>query len=1062
LTAPISARSIGGAGSCRDDDGTLSKNRWRALAHVGEGPEGMNNINRGAESVNLKNVKVGNKVKLQDNTETLSKLNSGNYKKIIDRCEMDAKLDIKCVVDESKKVKMKPPNETKKQAKLSSWKNKQNVRSQVDEKVKCFYVNARSVINKQAELELYIIEEKPDIVGITETWAVESISDSEISLEGYSMFRKDRILDKKQRGGGVLLYIRNSISAVEREDIHDINFPECIWCEIEIGGEKTLIGICYRAPDSSKIHDEALFKMIELVSKNKILIMGDFNFADLNWVKPETLDDSHLFMKCINDNFLVQCVEDCTRGKNVLDLVLTSEENMVENLTVGEPFGSSDHQIIRWDFISCKGPHRNLSEAVKSYDYFKADYDKIRDECKEIDWTRVMQEQNVELAWMAFKESLETLRDKRVPIRGLKNGKGKCKWVTKAVLRTRRAKMKAWNKLQHQKTERNLANYKHKLSIAVAACTRAKRNYEQKLASDVKNNSKSFFAYVRSKQRTKERVGPLKGSNGKVVVDDEETASLLNTYFGSVFTVEDKTNIPNLTQIFRGSDKYKGIVDFKISGGTVEKKLQELKVDKCPGLDGIHPKMLFELRKEVSEPLAALFNHSLETSMVPVDWKDAGVTPLFKKGKKSDVQNYRPVSMTSIVCKIMESIIKDKIVGHLERGDLIRDSQHGFTRGRSCLTNLLEFFEEVTLHLDEGKPFDIMYLDFSKAFDKVPHQRLFKKLWAHGISGQILEWIKNWLTGRRQKVGVNKVYSGWVDVISGVPQGSVLGPLLFLIYINDLDDGIDSKLVKFADDTKVGREVATVQDVEIMRDDLEKIFQWSLDWQMLFNADKCTVLHMGRNNKEVVYKMGANEIKKVTQEKDLGVIVDRTGKSSEQCVLAVKKANSILGMIKRNIKFKSKNIMIKLYKALVRPRLEYCVQFWSPFLRKDIDMMERVQKRATRLIEGFKDMSYEQRLAETDLITLEKRRVRGDLIEVFKIMKGFVKIDYRKFFEISTLGKTRGHSLKLVKNCCSGERRKQSFSQRVINGWNGLPQYVIDADSVNCFKNRLDKFDKYF
>jgi ribonucleases P/MRP protein subunit RPP40 len=471
--------------------------------------------------------------------------------------------------------------------------------------------------------------------------------------------------------------------------------------------------------------------------------------------------------------------------------------------------------------------------------------------------------------------------------------------------------------------------------------------------------------------------------------------------------------------------------------------------------------MLFELRKQVSMPLAALFNMSLESGEVPVDWKDAGVTPLFKKGKKYDVQNYRPVSMTCIVCKIMESILKDVMVKHLERANLIRDSQHGFTRGRSCLTNLLEFFEDVTEHLDEGKPVDIIYLDFSKAFDKVPHERLFSKIRAHGIGGQILLWVKNWLTGRRQKVGINQSYSEWEDVISGVPQGSVLGPLLFLIYINDLDIGINSKLVKFADDTKLGRGVSTDQEVEALKMDLQKMFEWSQDWQMLFNTDKCKVIHMGRNNKEVVYKMGSHEIGKSVQEKDLGIIIDKSGKSSEQCIMAAKKANSILGMIKRNIKFKSKQVIVKLYKALVRPRLEYCIQVWSPYLRKDINMLERVQRRATRMVAGLQDLSYEERLKQTNLLPLDKRRVRGDLIEVFKIMKGFDKIDYRKFFEISTVEKTRGHSLKLVKKCCNGERRKQFFSQRVINIWNGLPQCVVQADSVNSFKNKLDSFAKY-
>ena len=181
-------------------------------------------------------------------------------------------------------------------------------------------------------------------------------------------------------------------------------------------------------------------------------------------------------------------------------------------------------------------------------------------------------------------------------------------------------------------------------------------------------------------------------------------------------------------------------------------------------------------------------------------------------------------------------------------------------------------------------------------------------------------------------MGINRAYSDWQGVLSGVPQGSVLGPLLFLIYINDLDAGVMSKLVKFADDTKIGRQIATEHEVEIMRDDLNKNFQWSINWQMLFNEDKCTVIHMGKNNREAEYKFGKTILKKSLQERDLGVIIDKSGKSAEQCKAAVKKANSVLGMIKRNIHFKSKEVMVKLYKSLVRPRLEHCVQAWGPYL----------------------------------------------------------------------------------------------------------------------------------
>ncbi len=247
-----------------------------------------------------------------------------------------------------------------------------------------------------------------------------------------------------------------------------------------------------------------------------------------------------------------------------------------------------------------------------------------------------------------------------------------------------------------------------------------------------------------------------------------------------------------------------------------------------------------------------------------------------------------------------------------------------------------------------------------------------------------------------------------------------------------------------------------------MRDDLKKIHQWSIDWQMLFNAEKCTIIHMGKNNKECEYKIGEHTVKKSKIERDLGVMIDSNGKSSEQCMLAVKKANSVLGMIKRNIQFKSKDVIVRLYKSLVRPRLEYCVQAWCPYLQKDIDILEKVQRRATKLIQGYRDISYADRLKLTGLISLEKRRVRGDLIQVFKMIKGFDRVDYKNFFEICTVSKTRGHSYKMVKKCFRGDLRKNFFSQRVINSWNSLPQNVVDAETVNSFKNRLDKFGRYF
>ena len=291
-----------------------------------------------------------------------------------------------------------------------------------------------------------------------------------------------------------------------------------------------------------------------------------------------------------------------------------------------------------------------------------------------------------------------------------------------------------------------------------------------------------------------------------------------------------------------------------------------------------------------------------------------------------------------------------------------------------------------------------------------------------------------------------------------MPQGSVLGPVLFLIYINDLDQGIMSKLGKFADDSTLCKSVSCQTAVDMLRNDLVLLEKWSDMWQMKFNLEKCSVIHLGRNNGENQNCLGNVKLKCSAKERDLGVVVDKTMKFSEQVNSAVGKANATLGMIKRSITCKSKNIVTKLYKALVRPKLEYCVQAWRPYLQKDIEKMERVQRRATKMIDECKSFSYEDRLKFTGLSTLEARRIRGDMIEVFKILKGISKLDSASWFQLENNSRTRGHRLKLVKKRSRLDIRKHFFSQRVVNDWNSLPEVVVEAESVNSFKNKYDTF----
>ena len=285
---------------------------------------------------------------------------------------------------------------------------------------------------------------------------------------------------------------------------------------------------------------------------------------------------------------------------------------------------------------------------------------------------------------------------------------------------------------------------------------------------------------------------------------------------------------------------------------------------------------------------------------------------------------------------------------------------------------------------------DVVYLNFQKAFDKVPHQRLLLKLKAHGIGNDVINWIGKWLTHRRQRVIVDGEISNCKSVLSGVSQGSVLGPILFLIYINDLEDDISSKVLNFADDTKVFRKVTNDTDKQSLQDDLDKLVKWSEKWQMLLNFGKCKCIHIGHGNIDEEHKMRDAVLGRTTQEKDLGV------------------------------------------KAIVRPHLEYCIQAWRPY-RKDIGKLERIQRRATKMIPELRGLSYESRLLQCGLTTLETRRLRGDQIEVFKIVNGYEDVDRSIFFKLKEGSRTRGNKAALVKEQCRLDMRKYSFSKRMIN-----------------------------
>ena len=339
----------------------------------------------------------------------------------------------------------------------------------------------------------------------------------------------------------------------------------------------------------------------------------------------------------------------------------------------------------------------------------------------------------------------------------------------------------------------------------------------------------------------------------------------------------------------------------------------------------------------------------------------------------------------------------DSLTDHLEENDILSSPRHGFRRRKSCTSNLLEYLDKVTELLDLGEPVDVVFYDFSKAFDLVPHRRLIHKLGNTGITGNLQRWIMNWLKDRRQKVVLNGSSSDWRSVLSGVPQGSVLGPLLFLVFINDISNNIKSGLSLFADDTKTFSSVKNEALKRELQGSIDALYDWSKKWCMQFNAGKCAVLHLGFNNPGHSYKLGDTSLNSSKNEKDVGVIIQSNSKVDLQCRKAANTCNRILGLIRRSFSTKDSSLMLKLYQTYILPHLDYAIAVWNPSARKDKDILEAVQRRFSRMVSGMKGLSYEERLTLLELPTLEERRRRIDLIQAYRIWYEVDQIDHPMF-----------------------------------------------------------------
>ena len=822
------------------------------------------------------------------------------------------------------------------------------------------------------------------------------------------------------------------------------------------------MGCIYRSPNANTATNDLLLQALrEASNDNKythLLICGDFNCPSINWkddiapTNEETL--GYKLKECIRDCYLTQHIKDHThrRGSQqptTIDLVLTNEEDMIDTVNFEAPLGKSHHATL---VFKLKAYMSKPNKPQKKVMYNKGDYEKLRRCMEGYEWSKDLADLKCEDMWKMFCNRLTSHMKDSIPVKTLSNDKPRPSWMTQEALTKIKKKTSTYRRYLATLSNEDYTSYTRARNQAKWASRKAKKMFELRLSRETKNNPKAFYKYVNSKLKTRAGVANLVTPEG-TASSDTEKAQALNTFFVSVFTQE-TPDIPD----FQPSKKIAHpMADPIITAQEVVKKLSKLKPNKSPGPDGMHPRLLKEIGTSIAEPLSIIMNKSIEEGTVPLDWKDANVTPIYKKGKKTDPGNYRPVSLTSVVCKTMESIIRDHLLTHVKTNNLLVGCQHGFCKGRSCTTQLLYCLDVWTDLLDSGLAVDAIYLDFAKAFDSVPHQRLLRKLRGYGFTNNLLKWSSSFLVGRRQRVIINGNSSEWANVTSGVPQGSVLGPLYFVLFINDMPKTVENYIALFADDAKIFAAIRCPEDHKSLQNDLTQLQAWTEKWQLRFNAQKCKSIHFGRNNPQHQYHIGHTPLESVTEEKDLGVAIDNELKFDIHTEKQVNKANSQLGLIRRSFDTLDKETFINLYKSMVRPHLEYCHAISYPRLERQAKLLENVQRRATKLVPELKDLEYEERLRRLKLPSLRYRRERGDIIEAYKFLHDYYDVENNPLTLDDATRRTRGHSLKLKKIRCNTTMRQQFFSFRVINNWNKLPDNIVNAPSLNALKNRLDQ-----
>ena len=957
----------------------------------------------------------------------------------------------------------------------------------------------QTVPSKVPYVKDLLVEKDQQFMAITETW-LHNHKDGEISIDGYKFFRSDRKRVKKStRGrfsGGVGCYVKTDLAAT-MEIMIDYSNGVVELLGIYSKTKNILIVVIYRQPDdrlggnrsTDKEFKQALNKLRDSFSKlcdpaPNIIFCGDFNIRHASW--PDGVPSAgspaqdKLLLQSLNEftneHFLNQHIITPTHIENgVLDLVFSNNESVVHSYNTLKPLRTtSDHFVIEVNTpLLCEQADTEepppFVSALGNLNFFGNDipWDIMSTEIESLTSTDEFTCLHPNDRLNRLLAILIEVAYKHVPV------KTSSRKVTTRIPRKRRILMRKRRKLSIQLEEatsqvrqKKIRDKLISIELLLQRSHIEARDRKEKLAvKAMKTNPRFFFSYAKKFSVTKTKVGPLLNTKNEFTNVSSEMANILSNQYSSVFSescdspyfdVTDSDDIPTLTDVTFTEDDLSDAID-------------EISLTAASGPDGLSAIFLKKCKSSLLTPLAGLWRDCLDLGITPEKLKEAHIIPVFKGGNQGVAANYRPIALTSHLIKVFEKVMRNKIVLFLKDHHLFNDSQHGFTEGRSCLSQLLAHYDKILTILESGVNVDTIYLDFAKAFDKVDHRILLKKLSLLGIRGKVLMWITSFLTSRTQKVMVNGFLSEPAPVVSGVPQGSVLGPLLFLVLISDIDtDVVFSFLSSFADDTRVSKGVSGVSNTSSLQTDLEAIYQWAIENNMSFNNLKFELIRRGLDSTLKLCTSYTSPDGTIINDKDhvkdLGVTMSSDCTFKEHINKICESARNMCSWILRTFTSRSPDLMLTTWKSLVLPILDYCSQLWSPTSKGQIQQLEEIQKSFTRKIRAACRKDYWSRLSSLHLYSLERRRERYRIIYAWKIMEGLVpNLEVNGIRCTKTYRNGRMCIIPATANTAPKSLTTQREGSFCINGprlFNCLPKRIRDLTGIELskFKEKLDEF----